>query len=204
MADLRVEIPRKLFHIFAGLMYLIPLYICGNMCVAILSGIATLIATVVFYYRIKNVITYPLWFLIDKLERSENLERFPGRQAVAMNLGIFLSSLIFSTKTLSIVIVTIAVYDGFATIFGLLFGKHKIGFGKWKLKKSYEGFLGGVLMNTLALSFIVPVKEAFIFSLVGGISELFTSSKRLYLDDNLVVPLLTGIFVQFIYPSLTP
>ncbi len=202
MADLRVEIPRKLFHIASGLAVLFILEIFGKEAVIFLTAVGILVGIGIFYFRIRNVFTEVLWFFIDRMERQENLEKFPGRQAIGSLIGIFLSALIFNEQVLKIAIITYAVYDGFATIFGLLFGKHKIGFGKYRLKKSYEGFLGGVLVNTIALSFIVPFKEALIFSFVGGLSELFTSSRKLYLDDNIIVPLATGIFAQFIYPSL--
>ena len=203
MVDLKIEIPRKLFHVFAGLLYLIPLFLCGKLCVAFLSAIATTVATFVFYFRIRNFFTYPLWFLINKLERKENLEHFPGRQAVAMNFGIFISSVLFSEKTLLAVIITLAVYDGFATIFGLLFGKHKIGYGKFKLKKTYEGLFGGLIANVLVLSLFFSLKEAFLFSAIAGIVEIFSNSKKLILDDNLLIPVLTGLFIEFIYPNLT-
>ncbi|NPA51865.1 MAG: hypothetical protein GXO22_03120 [Aquificae bacterium] len=203
MADLKKEIPRKLFHIVSGLSFLVILELFGKEGVLITSAVGIAVGVGVFYFGVRNWLTNILWFFIDKMEREDNLKTFPGRQAVGSLIGIFISGILFNEDVLKIVIITYSVYDGFATIFGLLFGKHKIGFGKYRLKKSYEGFLGGVIVNTLALLFVLPFKEAFIFSLVGGIFELFSSSKKLYLDDNIIVPLGTGIFAQFIYPNLT-
>lgn len=203
MADLKKEIPRKVFHIVSGLSFLLILEFFGKNGLIFVSILGIVVGVGVFYFRIRNSFTEILWFFIDKMERDFNLESFPGRQAVGTFIGILISAILFNEQVLKVAIITYSVYDGFATIFGLLFGKHKISIGKIKLKKSYEGFIGGVIVNTIALLFIVPFKEAFLFSLIGGISELFTSSKRLYLDDNIIVPVFTGIFAQFIYPNLT-
>jgi len=193
------EVLRKTFHIISILLLLIPVELFGKYSIAILMAFMLLTIFPVAYFRIKNRLTAPFWKLLDFVERDYNFKTLPGRQAYSLALAILIVSLIFPEEIVKISIITIAVYDGFSTIFGLLFGKHKVSIGKFKTKKSYEGFFGGVLMNTIALSLFIPLSKAIVISFVAGIVELFSNDKKWYLDDNLTVTIFTAIFSYLLF-----
>ncbi|WP_297453030.1 hypothetical protein [Persephonella sp.] len=143
------------------------------------------------YFKIKNKFTLWFWQIIKWVERDKNL-KMPARQAFSLAIGMLISSLIFDEKTLQISIISTAVYDGFATIFGILFGKHKFPWGK-----SLEGTIGGIVFNIAALSLITSLSYALLISIFVAFVENFSRSDKWFLDDNLIIPIFTGIFVKF-------
>jgi len=193
MRNLRVEIPRKLFHLGATLLLLIPLYLFGRFGVAVVCGLLLIILVPVAYGGIRNRLTAPFWSAIDRLEREENMEILPGKQAFALAGGMLIASLLFDEGTLAVCITTTAVYDGFATIIGLKFGRHKLPTGK-----SVEGTLGGIVLNTVFLLPFTELGYAVLISLFAGFVENLASWKRWYLDDNFLLPLFVGAFVKLL------
>ncbi len=191
---MKIEILRKLFHILSISFLIVPLEIFGKTGIITLMGIMLLIFLPVSYFRIKNPLTYPFWKLLEFVEREENWKTLPGKQAFSLAVGLIIISLFFDKETVKIAILTTAVYDGFATIIGKLFGKHKIPF----TKKSIEGTFGGILFNTLVLSFFIPAGKAFLVSIFASLVELFGNSKKWYLDDNILVPVFVSLFVSIL------
>ncbi|SNZ02301.1 Dolichol kinase [Persephonella hydrogeniphila] len=189
MRNLRVEIPRKLFHILSILSLLIPLYLFGKFSISVLMGLMVLFLLPVSYLKIKNSLTSWYWKIIQLVEREENIKKLPARQAFSLATGMFISSVIFDVKILQICIVSTAVYDGVATIVGLLWGKHRLPNGK-----SVEGSIAGVVLNTV---FLLPFTDLFYSLLVSfftSVIENISDSKKWYLDDNLLIPIGVGIF----------
>ncbi|WP_457635448.1 diacylglycerol/polyprenol kinase family protein [Persephonella sp.] len=193
MSNLRLEIKRKIFHIFSILLLLIPLYLFGKFSVAVIMFFMVVFLFPISFFRIRNIFTLWFWKIIDLVERKENIKVLPARQAFSLAVGILITSLVFDEKILQISIISTAVYDGFATIIGLLIGKHKFPWGK-----SLEGTLGGILFNTLALSMVIPVEYAFIISLFVAVVENLSRSDVWFLDDNLLIPVFTGLFSWFL------
>ena len=193
MGNLKVEIPRKLFHIFGILTLLIPLQLWGSLSVALIMGFMLVVLFPISIFKIKSRWTYLFWKVIEFLEREENLKTVPAKQAFSLAAGIGLTALLFSEEVVEMVIVTTAVYDGTATIIGLIWGKHKLPNGK-----SLEGTIGGVLLNSLFLSFFVPVYYSLITSIFSAVVENLSSRKRWYTDDNFLIPILTGMFLYFL------
>ncbi|WP_457627686.1 hypothetical protein [Persephonella sp.] len=193
MRNLRVEIPRKLFHIAATLLLLIPLFIFGKWGVAGVSAVMLVVLFPVAYLGLKNRWTAPFWYAIQKLEREENLKVIPGKQAFALAGGMFLASIFFSEEVLLVCIITTAVYDGFATILGLLLGRHRLPTGK-----SIEGTLGGILFNTVFLLPFMELKWAVFVSAMAGVIENLSSWKRWYLDDNFLLPVILGFILTLL------
>jgi len=188
MRNLRIEIPRKIFHILSVLSLLIPLYLFGKLSVAVLMGVMIVFLLPVSYLRIKNFMTSWYWKIIQLVEREENIKKLPARQAFSLAVGIFISSIIFDEKILQICIVSTAIYDGVATIAGLLIGKHKLPNGK-----SIEGSVAGIVLNTVFLLLFVNIFYGFIISVFSSVIENLSSSKKWYLDDNLLIPVGVGI-----------
>ena len=192
MRNLRLEISRKIFHIVSILLLLVPLYLWGRFSIAILMTFMLVVIFPISYFKIKNRFTLWFWQIIEWVERDKNL-KMPARQAFSLAIGMLISSLIFDEKILQISIISTAVYDGFATIFGLLFGKHKFPWGK-----SLEGTLGGVVLNAMALTLIIPINYAVIISIFIALVENFSNSNKWFLDDNLLIPVLSGVCSYFL------
>ncbi|WP_029521545.1 hypothetical protein [Persephonella sp. IF05-L8] len=192
MRNLRLEISRKIFHVVSILFLLVPLYLWGRYSITILMALMLVVIFPISYFKIKNRFTLWFWQIIEWVERDKNL-KMPARQAFSLAIGMLISSLIFDEKILQISIISTAVYDGFATIFGLLFGKHKFPWGK-----SLEGTLGGVVLNAMALTLIIPINYAVIISIFIALVENFSNSNKWFLDDNLLIPVLSGVCSYFL------
>ncbi len=196
--DVQKEILRKIFHIISILALLIPLEIFGKYSISILMGMMVVVFFPIAFFNIKNRFTWIFWKLLEFVERDFNWEKLPARQAFSLAFGLLFSSLFFPEKIVEIAIVCVAVYDGFSTIFGITFGKHKINIFGFKLRKSYEGSFAGFFFNTTALLFFLPFYKAVLLSLITGIIELFSSNKVWYLDDNILIPIFVSISAYFL------
>ncbi len=191
---MRLELLRKLFHIVSILSLLIPLQLFGKKSISLLMFLMLLVFFPVSYFRIKNRLTYPFWKLLEYVEREQNWKTLPGKQAYSLALGLLIVSLLFDEKTLQVSIISVAVYDGIATIAGKIFGKHTIPY----TRKSIEGTLSGLIANIFFLTLIIPLWKSIFISVIAAISEIFANSKRWYLDDNFIIPLSVALFFQII------
>ncbi len=191
---MKLELLRKIFHIISISLLIIPLEIFGKISIIILMGGMLLIFFPISYFRIKNRWTFLYWELLKHVERKQNWDTLPAKQAFALAFGLIISALFFDEKTLKVAILTTAIYDGFATILGKLFGRHKIPY----TRKSIEGSLGGMLINTLVLSFFIPVEQSLLVSLFASFIELFANSKKIFLDDNFLIPVSVSIFFSIL------
>ena len=104
---------------------------------------------------------------------------------ISFAMGIILALLIFPTNIACASIAVLTLGDGFATIFGKIFGKTPLFFNrKKKLEGTIFGFACAFLGSTL---FIDPLK-ATAAAAVGMLAECIPSP----IDDNLVTPLSAG------------
>jgi len=177
--EVKKEIYRKVFHIVSTLSMIIPVEIFGKYSVSIIMAVMLLSLIPISYFRIRNIFTDWYWKIIDLVERERNIRIMPARQA-------------FSLSKISIV--SVAVYDGFATITGILFGKHKI----LGTKKSVEGVIGGFIPNFIALLFLLDPFNALSVTVFTAFIELLSSDRRWFLDDNLTIPLSVAFFSVFV------
>ena len=99
--------------------------------------------------------------------------------------GILLTLLLFPRPASSAAIVIFAVGDSTASIFGKMFGRRPIPFNKGK---TTEGSFIGFLLAFLAAAFFVnPFMAA-----LGAAIAMLLESLPLPINDNLVLPLVTG------------
>ena len=184
------EIKRKIFHIFSILLLLPILYIFGKY---FLAGLMLCLAGIVYLIvklNIKIFLTKPLWFLIENLEREENLKTLPAKEAFSLAIGIAIVSLFFEEKIVAISIVSLAIYDGIASIVGTKFGKIKL-----LNNRTLEGTVSGIIANTIALSFIISPLIGLIISIFVAVIENISSSK----EDNFYIPVATAFFSWFLF-----
>lgn len=190
LSRLRREIPRKLFHLFGLVLvfgYSVIGYFFGKE-IALLSLTGLLLVFMqVEYARLEHSMSLPgrLAALVRKHER----DRVTG--AVWLTAGAIISFAVFEYWIALLAFFFVIFGDTFASLAGIAFG------GRWKLyrKKSWAGFLGGLLAN-LACGYLIMPDRVLVFvpmALTASLVEVFTSK----LDDNFTVPLFAG-FVGFL------
>lgn len=187
------ELSRKLFHIISILLLLIPLYTCGNYCLASILAFFVVVFFIISKFRIKNHLTNLYWLLLDKIERDENLKSLPAKQAFSLALSLILISLIFPREIVAISIITLAVYDGFSTIGGKFFGKTKL-----INNRTLEGASVGIIANTLVLMWFIGFWNALLVSVFAALLEMFSRPNSIFTDDNFTIPIGTALLVYLL------
>jgi phytol kinase len=105
--------------------------------------------------------------------------------------GILLTLLLFPRPASSAAIAIFALGDSTASVFGKRFGKIKLSFNKGK---TLEGSLIGFVFAFLAAAFFVnPLMAA-----SGAAVAMLIESLPLPINDNLLLPLVTGALLTFI------
>ncbi|MFN4319683.1 MAG: diacylglycerol/polyprenol kinase family protein [Aquificaceae bacterium] len=183
---LDLEVRRKFFHLFALLLWLLPINLFPRPFTILLFLLVLLLnlLTVMSFWKDKLSFYYKL---VYKLERERNYSR-PSIQAFWANLGIFLSFLTFGKDASLVGVVVLAVGDAFASIVGMRYGKRRIG------NKSLEGALAFFLSVFFVLSPFIGLWQAFAVALLSSAAELLP----LKLDDNFTVPLTAALVYKII------
>ncbi len=175
-----LETRRKVFHLFALLLWLIPLnfFPRGLSLLVFLMVIAINLLTVLRLWENKFNLYYRLIYI---LEREKNLSK-PGIQALWANLGIFLAFLIFGKEPAMVAVATLAVGDAFASVVGIRWGRTRIG------GRSLEGTLAFFFSSFIVLLPFIGLWKALSVSLFSAVVEALP----VRIDDNLTVPLTAG------------
>lgn len=155
-------------------------------------GLLTLTALLLVLLEIEYVrLEYELKLpgAMDRLLRSHEKDRITGTIWVVVACIISFSVFDYPIAFLSFFFVIFG--DMFASIVGVRFGKRKL-----FRKKSWAGFLAGLVVNVVSGVFILPGQPVVYLSmaLTASVVELLTSK----LDDNLTVPLFAGFVGQAI------
>ncbi len=105
--------------------------------------------------------------------------------------GILLTLLLFPFPASGAAIAAFSLGDSAATIFGKTLGRHTLPFNKGKtLEGSLTGFIAAFLAATV---FINPLK-----ALLGATVAMLIESLPLPINDNLAVPIITGLVLTLI------
>ncbi|MCS6875325.1 MAG: phosphatidate cytidylyltransferase [Aquificaceae bacterium] len=181
-----LETRRKIFHMFALLLWLIPVYLFPFWLTLLLFLLVILLNILtVLRVRIDRLSFY--YGLVYGLEREKNYSK-PGIQALWANLGIFLSFLLFGKESAMVSVVVLAVGDAFASIVGIRYGRTKIG------SRSVEGTFAFFLSTFLVLMLFIDLWRALMVSLFSA----FVEALPIRLDDNFTVPLVGGFVYKII------
>lgn len=217
MALTKEEINRKLLHIFSGT--LIP---AGIFYVPMMEGYSALTPVVVLflltfgsilfeYLRFHNAAVQKLFTSIGSgMLRSSEKHTMTG--ATYIFASAFICSVIFyQDPHISFIALSLFILgDAVAAIVGIRYGRIKIG------KKSLEGSAACFFLGLFLFFFIypnvpmlldrwngsVPLPLIFIVSFSNTLFELFPVrfGKKLVINDNLSVPLITGMAMLIFYP----
>ncbi|MCS7171018.1 MAG: phosphatidate cytidylyltransferase [Aquificaceae bacterium] len=176
-----LETRRKVFHLFALLLWLPPLYLFPGWLLTLLFVIV-IVMNLITLLRLWEDRLRPYYLFVYKLERRRNYSK-PGIQALWANLGIFLSFLLFGRESALVAVVVLAVGDAFASVVGMRYGRRRIG------ERSIEGSLAFFFSTLLVLALLIGLWKALLVSFFSALVELLP----LRLDDNFTVPIVAGL-----------
>ncbi len=199
----RRELRRKIIHIITGILFIASAFVFKDIDAIFWLGIILLVPFGIFYFLVR-------WFnhtSIGQIAHS-SIEREPGHHTngiggLSFVGGVILSYLLFGFNPAIVVvsIVTLAFGDGFASYFGMRFGKHK--FNIEGHTKSIEGTIAGIVAATVVSSLFIDFFLALITVALTMIVELVGVRVRgREIPDNLYIPVIAGT-VLYILISFT-
>lgn len=191
----KVEIIRKIIHL-SSLSYPL-LYITFATRKIMLICVGLLLLSLLFidvtrkkYTKVNEIFCKYLGFTIRKAEHQS----FTG--STYFMIGTFFTILLFSQQIAILSLCVLVISDTCASLIGISCGKRKI-----MKNKTLEGFLA-FFISALVISFIggiyfyMPPTPLMVASLVASSLELF--SKKIKIDDNILIPLGYGITATLI------
>ncbi len=183
-----LEFNRKIFHIFAISLWIVPVMFFPEPLTIILFAIA-IFFNFALTKRYNWKVLKPLYFLAKHLERERNKNK-PGIQGLWANVGIFLCFIIFGKEISVLAILILAVGDGLSGIVGYYTGKYKVYGGK-----TLEGTLTFFISSFIITLLLYDIKTAIVVSTISTLTELFLDIP----DDNFTVPISVGIALKLIH-----
>lgn len=179
------EYLRKTSHLIFGLLIAGLILFFPRYEAAMIIGFSLYVGLIIIDLCMKGYCIPGISNLITHMERDTS---FPGKGAFFFVFSALVTVMFFPQQVAAVSVAVLAVLDGFSTIFGIRFGKHRI----WK-KKTLEGFLGGFIITALLMMLITAPFYAVLISLVAGLVELFSP-----VDDNLIIPWVVAILITIL------
>ncbi|HLC65918.1 MAG TPA: SEC59/DGK1/VTE5 family protein [Candidatus Nanoarchaeia archaeon] len=178
------EFRRQLFHLFFGLLLIIPIQwgLLGirELWILFMIGVALSIASM--KYKIPVIHT-----LLNYFERHKHRKTFPGQGPIFYVLGAFLVMVLFEENIALAAIMILAFGDSISHLAGRFYGKipHPLNSNKF-----LEGAVFGFIFAALGAWIFVPLKHALVGALIGMVAEgIDVKFGRTQIDDNLIIPL---------------
>ncbi|MCF7905951.1 phosphatase PAP2 family protein [Candidatus Gracilibacteria bacterium] len=185
-----LEFRRQSFHFVAGFLVVFAHW-AGFLrlrWIAVLLGVGLLIS----YISQHRKLPFIHWVL-QLFDRPRD-KNFPGRGAFYFLLGVFLTFFLFQGGNIRIAyasILILSVGDSLNRLFSSRIpGRFHF---PWNPRKNCLGVAIGVAIGTFAAQFFVPIAPAFLGSSFAIMAETVPwRLGRLYIDDNISVPLIAG------------
>ena len=134
--------------------------------------------------------------LLQKFERKNELENFPGKGIIFYLIGVSVALLLFPKEIAMASIMVLALGDSVSHLYGLHFGRIRHPLSKTKF---LEGTIAGFVAGFIGALFFLGLFEAFIASLAAMIVEAVEIRIGTdQVDDNLVMPFVAGAAVWII------
>lgn len=143
---------------------------------------------------ISRLRSWPLWTVIASrviggmVRRHESTGDFMGSTYILLSMCLTVA--IFSQPVAVAALAFIIVGDPFAAIIGRKFGRHRFG------RKSVEGslaFLGGTVL-VASVTPLIPIG----IGIVGAFAATITEALSVKVDDNISVPLVSGLVISLL------
>ena len=170
------EVRRKSLHLPIFVFPVLALY--SRYAALLLLGVLTVfyIVVVMWEHSAPHAVT-PFYRFIDHFKRSRPADPAP----IYLGLGIFWCLLVAPPSHTFFAVTILAVCDSAAALFGMSFGRNKIG----KLSKTWQGSSAFFIFAFVSGIFLMTPPAAFIAALVLTVVEIFATSGT----DNLFLPI---------------
>lgn len=200
---MKTEFHRQLVHI-SGIVFIILAQLVGR----IVSAWLFIIAVTLFLYSSMIVREYRRMDLLSKLEgrlrhavislERQDIPR-PFTGAVWFFLSFGLAFLVFPLPIASAACTALAVGDSLSTLAGSRLGRHRL-LGK----KTLEGSLACFIGSLASFIFVGPI-PATLVAVTATVAELLPETsalkglkKRGLIDDNFLIPILSGLILLLV------
>lgn len=187
----RNHIIREIIHVGGFTVPFICTYLFNRYFAAFLIFLITLLYVMSEFARIAGR-NFPIFTSVTS-HATVRMELYEFATApIFYAFGIILSLLIFPPQVGYASIATLTLGDGFAASFGKRFGKTRFPFNK---AKNVEGSFFGFIFAFLGANLFIGPMRAFISAITGMIVESLPTP----INDNLIVPLVTGFALSLTY-----
>jgi phosphoserine phosphatase SerB len=181
---------RETMHISSFLLSFVSMYLTGNILLASVILLVTVLYALSEVARIRGINIPILSSITWNAANKPELHEFAA-SPIHFALGIAISLLVFSAPIRYVAITILTLGDGFAHITGMKLGRTPLPFNKGK---NLEGTIFGFLFAFLAAMIFVDPVRALISAAVGMIVE----GLPLPVNDNLTMPLVSGLVLTLI------
>lgn len=189
---MRQEIRRKSIHLFTN--SLIPIayliFDIPQMWMSALLGLGAITFVIIDLGRSRHIwISKIFRKYFNGMMRSHELDgKLTGASYVL--IGAFITITLFPRHIAALALLFASFGDTFAALYGKKFGKIKI----WN--KTLEGTIAGILACILVAQFIPEVSNIVKYS--GAFAAMFIELMPIRIDDNLRIPLFSGIIMDIV------
>lgn len=182
------EMLRKTIHISGFLIPLIYVQFFNTYLVSMALFLVMIVYTTSEVAR-NHGTNFPLFSTVTQKAASSIFEiNHYATAPITFTLGIILSLLFFPPPIAYTSIAVLTLGDGFANIFGKIYGKTPILFNR---NKTIEGTICGFTFAFLgSILFVSPLK-----ALIAVAAGMIVESLPVPIDDNLAIPLSSGMAV---------
>ena len=193
-----LEIKRQVAHAL-GFFSIILIYIIGKWYTALILFLVSATFFALGEYR-KNKGKYKMIkikvldefedIIEDEFKTYERKNDLPFKGAISFYLACSIATFIFEPTIAIASIAILAFADSLSTVVGRFLGKNKLPINK---KKSWEGSTVFLLTTLIILLFFISPLKALATALIVTFVEMLPG-----IDDNLTVPLVTGVLLSLI------
>jgi dolichol kinase len=190
--DIKLEFRRQIAHMLLGLA-VIYVYLFTNISPFWLLGLGV-ISEILFLINKRMKLPF-VDFLVQKFERRDDIDHFPGRGFITFMLGCALTLMAFRKDIAFAAILVLSFGDSVSNLVGKTFGQ--IYHSPWlSPHKTIEGsFAGWLVAFNLAMFFVSPLEALVAASLGMMIEVIEIRHKWVSIEDNLTIPLFAGLGV---------
>jgi len=188
------EFLRKAVHLVSILIVLIYQFYGKE---AVLWVLVSFLIIMLFldYFRLEHNMKIPFFHI---MYRENEANRFGGH--IFFSLGAITAIALCSKEIAYAAVLMTTFGDTAATLIGKFFGKRRVFYGIFKNDKSIEGSVSEFVVDFVIGMFILGNP---LISLVMAFFATITETAVSKIDDNLVVPILSGFFGQIVLILLT-
>jgi len=179
------EILREAIHIGSFSIPFVCMHLLNSHIISLIILLITVLYIISEFLRIRGI-NLPITSTITwKTALKPELYEI-ATAPVFFALGIVFSLILFPTPTNYVLVTILTLGDGFATVFGKTLGRTVLPFNRGK---TVEGSAFGFIFAFLGVLLFVDPTKALISAAIGMLVELLP----LPLNDNLTIPLITGL-----------